>query len=65
MNGSRYSRSEIRVLFEMINKYGHLTYAMTQELHPEYLVKTNTWRSSGAMYQAAYRIERGYYDHLI
>lgn len=65
MNYSRYHSSEIRVLLDFIQKYGHLTYETTQQLQPEFVSRTESWRSSGALYQAAYRAEQGYYDNLL
>lgn len=65
MNGSRYNFCEIQVLYDFILKHGHMTYETTQRFQPEFVERTHCWRSSGALYQAAYRTERGYYDDLL
>lgn len=65
MNNSRYSSLEIRILLEFVQKLGHLTYATTQAIQPEFVARTGSWRSSGALYLAAYRAEQGYYNDLI
>lgn len=65
MNYARYTGSEIRVLLEYVQKFGHLTYATTQAIQPDFVARTGSWRSSGALYLAAYRAEQGYYNDLI
>jgi hypothetical protein len=65
MNYARYTRSEIEILLDYVQKYEHLTYATTQEIQSEYVARTGSWRSSGALYQAAYRAEQGYYNDLV
>lgn len=65
MNYGRYTGEEIRVLLEFVHEYGHLTYATTQAIQPEFVARTGSWRSSGALYLAAYRAEQGYYDDLV
>jgi hypothetical protein len=65
MNYAPYSRSEVRVLLDLVHEHGHLTYADTQVYQPEYVAKTHSWRSSGALYQAAYRAEQGFYDDML
>ena len=60
-----YSIAEIVVLKALIHKYGHLTYIKSSLLEQEYLQLTGVCRASGALYMAAWRLENGYYDHLL
>jgi len=63
-NNAPYSRGEIRFIGSFIQLNGHMTYKDAQVLHPEYVQTTGSWRSSGAIYMAAWRFEQGCYDHL-
>lgn len=60
-----YSVKELVVLGSLINKYGHLTYIKSSLLEQEYFQLTRVHRASGALYMAAWRLENGYYDHLL
>ncbi len=60
-----YTKNEIAAIDILIHKYGHLTYVKTSILEDEYYQLTNVHRVSGALYMAAWRLENGYYDHLL
>ena len=60
-----YSIKELRVIKALIRKYGHLTYVKMSCLEDEYYQLTGVHRASGAIYMAAWRLENGYYDHLL
>ena len=60
-----YSISELLVIDFLIRKYGHLTYVKMSVLKNEYYQLTGVHRASGAIYMAAWRLENGYYDHLL
>ena len=59
-----YSKHELRAIYTLIRKYGHLTYIKMSLLENEYYKLTGVHRASGAIYMAAWRLENGYYDHL-
>lgn len=63
--GKTYSEEELRAINTLIRKYGHLTYVKTSTLEEEYYQLTGVHRVSGALYMAAWRLENGYYDHLL
>ena len=60
-----YSRNELVAIDALIKKYGHLTYVKMSVLENEYYQLTGVHRASGAIYMAAWRLENGYYDHLL
>lgn len=60
-----YSENELLAINTLIRKYGHLTYVKTSTLEEEYYQLTGVHRVSGALYMAAWRLENGYYDHLL
>ena len=60
-----YSTKELRVINFLIRKYGYLTYVKMSILEEEYYQLTGVHRASGAIYMAAWRLENGYYDHLL
>ena len=60
-----YSKDELRAIDALIRKYGHLTYVKMSLLEKEYFKLTGVHRASGAIYMAAWRLENGYYDHLL
>ena len=60
-----YSKQELRAINTLIHKYGHLTYIKMSLLENEYYQLTGVDRASGAIYMAAWRLENGYYDHLL
>ena len=60
-----YTIQELMALQTLIHKYGHLTYVKTSILENEYYQLTGIFRASGALYMAAWRLEKGYYNHLL
>lgn len=62
---SNYTKEEVVAISFLIHKYGHLTYVKTSVLEDEYYHLTGVHRVSGALYMAAWRLENGYYDHLL
>ena len=60
-----YSEKELEAINTLIKKYGHLTYIKTSILEKEYFKLSGIHRASGALYMAAWRLENGYYDHLL
>lgn len=60
-----YTIQELIALQTLIHKYGHLTYVKTSILEKEYYQLTGIYRASGALYMAAWRLEKGYYNHLL
>ncbi|MFC2288101.1 hypothetical protein [Treponema lecithinolyticum] len=60
-----YSKNELQTLQTFINNIGHLTYQRLSTLESEYAKKTGVHRASGALYMAAWRLERGYYDNIL
>lgn len=60
-----YSKAELKALYELIIKNGHLTYQSSAALENAYFEKTGVHRASGALYMAAWRLERGYYDAIL
>lgn len=63
--GKTYSEEELHAINTLIRKYGHLTYVKTSILEEEYYQLTGVHRVSSALYMAAWRLENGYYDHLL
>jgi len=60
-----YSKEELLAISDLINDNGHLTYQSTATLEDKYFEKTGVHRVSGALYMAAWRLERGYYDDIL
>ena len=60
-----YSYRELSALGLLVAKYGHLTYAYPRQLAAEFTTLTGTHRSHGALYMASWRLENGYYDHML
>ncbi|MDY3131766.1 MAG: hypothetical protein SOW31_08565 [Treponema sp.] len=63
--GKSYTKKELLTIKEMILTNGHLTYQSTSALEEDYFKKTGVHRVSGALYMAAWRLERGYYDNIL
>ncbi|MGL4986332.1 MAG: hypothetical protein ACRC5H_04240 [Treponemataceae bacterium] len=61
----KYSLRELDVIKSLIYKNGHLTYQSVASLENYYFLKTGVHRASGALYMAAWRLERGYYDKYL
>jgi len=49
----------------MKKKYGNINYYLAAEIEAEYFAETGIHRASGALYMASWRLEKGYYDHLL
>ena len=60
-----YSKNELVVIKDLIKKNGHLTYEKTQTLVDEYIKRTGSKRARGSLYLAAWRLEKGFYDHIL
>lgn len=63
--GQKYSKKEILDIKYLIEKYGHMNYHQWAQTHDEYVEMTGVDRDSAALYMAAWRYERGQYDHMI
>ena len=61
----KYNKTELSAIYALIRKYGHLTYVKTSVLEDEYFQLSGVHRVSGALYMDAWRLENGYYDHLL
>ena len=59
----RYTDFQLQVICDLILLYGHLYYSLGAVLENEYQKRANDWRSSGALYMVAWRIEQGLYEH--
>ncbi len=65
MGYAHYSRQQVEALRELRQMAGgHLTYYTAAELEHQFYMLTHVHRASGALYMAAWRDERGDYDHL-
>jgi len=60
-----YSKFELMTLQRMKQKYGNISYYSAAEIEAEYFAVTGVHRASGALYMASWRLENGYYDHLL
>ncbi len=60
-----YSKVELEAIAELLQKHGHLTYQNPEKLADEFYQKTGIKRASGALYMAAWRLEKGYYDKVL
>ena len=60
-----YSKLELITLQKMKQKYGNISYYLAAEIEAEYFAETGVHRASGALYMALWRLEKGYYDHLL
>jgi len=60
-----YSKFELITLQKMKKKYGNINYYLAAEIEAEYFAETGIHRASGALYMASWRLEKGYYDHLL
>ena len=59
-----YSIKELMVLRMFIQMHGHLTYGKASSLEEEYYHLTGVYRSGGALYMAAWRLEKGHYNRF-
>lgn len=62
---NRYTKFELITLQKMKQKYGCLNYYKAAEIEAEFFAETGVHRASGALYMASWRLEKGYYDHLL
>jgi len=61
--GRYYTDQQLRAIRQLIAEHGHLYYSMGADLEQQYKLLTGDQRSSGALYMAAWRIEKGEYEH--
>jgi hypothetical protein len=61
MRGTPYTGSQLEAIHTLILQHGHLIYSMGYALESAYSHLTGDHRSSGALYMAAWRMEKGYY----
>jgi len=64
MRNPAYSRAEIGFIRSYILMNGHMTYKDAESALDDYINATGVKRVGAAIYMAAWRFERGYYDHL-
>jgi len=60
-----YSKTELEALLKMKQKYGYISYYKPAEIEAEFFNETGVHRASGALYMASWRLDHGYYDHLL
>jgi hypothetical protein len=60
-----YSVEELNVLIKLKQKHGGISYYKPAEIEAEFFAETGIHRASGALYMASWRIDHGYYDHLL
>jgi hypothetical protein len=61
----KYTPFELRMLRSLMQKYGHITYYTPAQLEAEFFALTGSYRASGPLYMAAWRIEHGHYDRIL
>ena len=60
-----YSTKEILAIKDLTEENGHMNYHQWDQKRDEYVEITGVPRNSAALYMAAWRYERGQYDHMI
>jgi hypothetical protein len=60
-----YSKRELRTLKMLEQKYGNISYYKASEIESEFFAETGVYRASGALYMALWRLNNGYYNHLL
>jgi len=60
-----YSIPELEALIKIKQRHGYISYCKPAEIESEFFNETGIHRASGALYMASWRLEKGYYDHLL
>lgn len=63
--GIRYSKEELEALKKISENHGLIHYCNEFDIEQEFFDMTGKRRKSGPLYMAAWRINKGVYDHIL
>lgn len=62
---TRYSKVELQALKTISENHGSIQYCNEYDIEQEFFEMTGKQRKSGPLYMAAWRIDKGVYDHIL